>query len=368
MTVYNFSAGPATLPDKVIKEIQNNLLSINESGMSILEISHRSKDFVQILEDAKKDLKDLMQIPDNYKILFFQGGGSGQFAAAPMNLANKHQKIALLDSGYWAKKAEKEAMNLGFKVDQIKSGIDSKYYQLPQINQTYLTGEYDYLHMTVNNTIEGTAYHEIPQLNVPIVGDMSSNFLAQEYNVSDFGMIFAGAQKNVGPAGVTIVIVREDLIDQVKAIPSILNYKLFIEKDSMYNTSPVFPIYACGLVLKWLKNDIGGIKEMEKINRKKATMLYEYLDQSKLFNNYVNKNDRSLTNVTFTTNDDELNQLFVKQAEQKGLKNLKGHRSIGGMRASLYNAMPIEGVKALIKFLQKFENEYTKGEIKSEEY
>lgn len=368
MTVYNFSAGPATLPDKVIQQIQNDLPSINDSGMSILEISHRSNDFVQILEDAKKDLKDLMQIPDNYQILFFQGGGSGQFAAAPMNLANQHQKIALLDSGYWAKKAEKEAINLGFKVDQLESGIDSHYYQLPHLKSNRISEDYDYLHMTVNNTIEGTTYHQIPTLNVPIVGDMSSNFLAQEYNVSDFGMIFAGAQKNVGPAGVTIVIVREYLIDQVKSIPSILDYKLFIDKDSMYNTSPVFPIYACGLVLKWLKNDIGGIKAMEKINRQKATMLYEYLDNSALFNNYVNKADRSLTNVTFTTDNDELDQIFVKEAEANQLQNLKGHRSIGGMRASLYNAMPIEGVEALVQFLQKFEKEHTKGEIKNEEY
>ncbi len=357
MKVYNFAAGPATLPATVIRQIQNELPSVAGSGMSILEISHRSELFDNIINDAKQDLVDLMNIPDNYHVLFFQGGGTGQFAAAPMNLATKYHKIALLDSGHWANRAGDEAENLGFDVDVIASGKNDKYEKLPHLSQQLPANIYDYLHITTNNTIEGTTYHQIKtQGTTPIVGDMSSNFLAEKYNVNDFGLIFAGAQKNLGPAGVTVAIVRDDLVHHVDHIPSILDYDLFIKKNSMFNTPPVFAIYAAGLVLKWLK-DQGGIEGIQAVNEKKAALLYDFLDQSKMFTNYVNKPDSSLTNVPFKTNDPDLDKKAIQEAKDAGLMNLKGHRSVGGLRASLYNAMPIEGVHALVDFLHKFEKE-----------
>ncbi|GEP23900.1 3-phosphoserine/phosphohydroxythreonine transaminase [Lentilactobacillus diolivorans] len=358
MTVYNFAAGPATLPDPVIKQIQEELPSLDGTGMGILEISHRSSLFDNIINTAEQDLRDLMHIPDNYHILFFQGGGTGQFAAAPLNLATNHKRIALLDSGHWATRAGDEAANLGVQVDVLASTKDDHYQELPQMPNPISNKDYDYLHITTNNTIEGTAYHQLPEHgNVTLVGDLSSNFLAEEYKVTDFGLIFAGVQKNVGPAGVTIAIIRDDLVKPVEHIPSILNYNLFVKKNSMFNTPPVFAIYASGLVLKWLKQQ-GGIAEIERINRQKSALLYDFLDDSKLFSNHIKKTDRSLTNIPFTTGDADLDKQVIQATTDAGLMNLKGHRSVGGLRASLYNAMPLAGVQALVDFLHNFERQH----------
>lgn len=357
MSVYNFSAGPAVMPKPVIEQIQRELPSLNNSGMSILEISHRSQQFEQIMADAVANIKDLMAIPDDYHVLFLQGGGTGQFAAAPLNLATKHRSIALLDSGHWAAKAGAEAKKLGFNVTTLATTESGKYRELPRLNQTIPANSFDYLHVTINNTIEGTAYHEVPESNIPIIGDMSSNFLGERYNVKDFGMIFAGAQKNLGPAGVTIVIIKDELMHHVDGIPSIFDYQLNSDKNSMLNTPPVFAIYASGLVLKWLKEQ-GGVDEMEKRNRAKSSKFYDYLDQSHLFNCPAFKADRSLTNIVFSTTHDKLDQAFVEEATNAGLLNLKGHRSVGGLRASLYNAMPMAGVDALIDFLYQFEKDH----------
>ncbi len=358
MTVYNFAAGPATLPDPVIKQIQEELPSLQGSGMSILEISHRSQMFDKIIDTAKQDIKDLMHVPDNYHILFFQGGGTGQFAAVPMNLATKHKRIALLDSGHWATRAGDEAANLGVTVDVLDSTKDKHYQELPHMPHAISASDYDYLHITTNNTIEGTAYHTLPEHgDVTLVGDLSSNFMAEEYQVSDFGLIFGGVQKNLGPAGVAVVIVRDDLVNHVDHIPSILNYELFVKKNSMFNTPPVFAIYATGLVLKWLKQQ-GGIADIEALNKKKSALLYDFLDQSTLFHNDIKKTDRSLTNIPFKTTDPVLDKQVIAEADQAGLKNLKGHRSVGGLRASLYNAMPLAGVQALVDFLYNFEKQH----------
>lgn len=358
MTVYNFAAGPATLPDPVIKQIQAELPSLQGTGMSILEISHRSAMFDDIINTAKQDIRDLMHVPDNYHVLFFQGGGTGQFAAVPLNLATNHKRIALLDSGHWATRAGDEVANLGVAVNVLATTKADHYRQLPHSNKPLSAAEYDYLHVTTNNTIEGTAYHTLPEHgDVTLVGDLSSNFMAEEYNVNDFGLIFGGVQKNLGPAGVTIVIVRDDLVKPVEHIPSILNYSLFVKKNSMFNTPPVFAIYATGLVLKWLKQQ-GGLAEIEKINREKSSLLYDFLDESKLFTNYIKQSDRSLTNVPFTTDDADLDKQVIQAASDAGLMNLKGHRSVGGLRASLYNAMPTEGVQALVDFLNNFEKNH----------
>lgn len=358
MTIYNFAAGPATLPDPAIKQIQDELPSVNGSGMSIMEISHRSAMFDDIINTAEQNVRDLMHVPDNYHVLFFQGGGTGQFAAVPMNLATDHKKIALLDSGHWASRAGDEAANLGFQVDILSSTKDQHYQELPHYDKPISSNDYDYLHITTNNTIEGTAYHTIPEHgDVTLVGDLSSNFMAEEYNVKDFGLIFGGVQKNLGPAGVTLVIVRDDLVKPVEHIPSILNYSLFVKKNSMFNTPPVFNIYATGLVLKWLKEQ-GGIAGIEKLNKQKASLLYDFLDGSKLFANHIKHSDRSLTNIPFTTGDEDLDKQAIKATADAGLMNLKGHRSVGGLRASLYNAMPLEGVQALVDCLHNFEKQH----------
>ncbi|MTV81641.1 3-phosphoserine/phosphohydroxythreonine transaminase [Secundilactobacillus folii] len=357
MTVYNFAAGPATLPNEVITQIQDELPSLQGSGMSILEISHRSSMFDDIINAVQADLRDLMKIPDDYEVLFFQGGGTGQFAAVPMNLATDHHRIALLDSGHWAAKAGEEAKQLGYKVDTLATTKATHYDRLPALTMTMPDDTYDYLHICTNNTIEGTAYHELPKTNhVPLVADMSSNIMAQKYDVADFDLIFAGVQKNLGPAGVTIVIVKKSLIKEVDGIPSVFNYQLFAKKNSMPNTPPVFNIYATGLTLKWLKK-VGGIDEMQARNQKKASLLYDFLDQSTLFNNPVKHQDRSLTNIPFMTGDAKLDLAVVDDLAAHGLMNLKGHRSVGGLRASLYNAMPFEGVQALVNELYRFEKE-----------
>lgn len=357
MTIYNFSAGPATMPDPVIAQIKQDLPSYNDSGMSVMEISHRSELFEDIIDQAEKDLRELLAIPDNYHVLFFQGGGTLQFTTIPLNLANKYHRIGLLDSGHWAERAGDEAKRVNVKVDVLNSTKADHYTKLP-ILKDLTQDTYDYVHITTNNTIEGTAYSTVPDTGATeLVGDMSSNFLGQQYNVKDFGLIMAGAQKNLGIAGLTLVIVRDDLIGKVKNLPSMLDYQLFAQKNSMFNTPPVFAIYAAGLVLKWLKQQ-GGVPEMERRNRKKSSLLYDFLDASKLFTAPVQKPDRSLTNVPFVTKDADLDAKLIAEAADVGLLNIKGHRSVGGMRASLYNAMPYEGVEKLVNFLDKFEKNY----------
>lgn len=351
MTVYNFSAGPAILPKPVLAQIKEDIPSFQNSGMSVMEISHRSDLFDNVIADAENDLRELMNIPDNYRILFLQGGATLQFTALPMNLATQYNHIGLIDTGHWSTRAGEEAEKIGTEVTTVATSKNNDYHQLPEYTDD--DNRYDYIHLTTNNTIEGTAFSKLPKTKNVLVGDMSSNFLAQQYNVEDFGAIYAGAQKNLGIAGLTVVIVREDLIGK-KPLPSMLDYQLLANKNSMLNTPPVFAIYAAGLTLKWLK-DIGGIAEMEKINRQKSNQLYQFLDQSKMFNNLIKPADRSLTNIPFVTGNKELDQEFIAQAADRGLVNVKGHRLVGGMRASLYNAMPMEGVVALTDFLEEFE-------------
>lgn len=354
MSTYNFSAGPAVMPKPVIDQIQAELPSFQGSGMSIMEISHRSKLFGQVINDAEQDLRDLMKIPDNYRVLFFQGGGTLQFTAAPLNLATAHHHIGLLDSGHWASRAADEARRVNTTVEILGSGQSTNFTALPKLS-TPVDPNLDYVHLTTNNTIEGTMYTKLPATgSVPLVADMSSNFLGQPYNVSDFGMIFAGAQKNLGPAGLTIVIVRDDLIGHAQHLPSMLDYQLFADKRSMFNTPPVFAIYAAGLVLKFLKAQ-GGIEAVAEKNRDKATLLYDFLDQSTLFTNPVNPADRSTMNVPFMTGNAQLDADVIAGATAQGLLNLKGHRLVGGLRASLYNAMPKAGVQALVDYLAAFE-------------
>ena len=356
MVVYNFSAGPAVLPEEVIKKVKADLPSYDNSGMSVMEISHRSDLFDNIIDQAQQDLRALLQIPDNYRVLFFQGGCTLQFSAAPLNLATEHKKIALLDSGHWADRAREEASRLDFGVDVLDSTKNLHYTKLPVLKDLP-QNTYDYLHITTNNTIEGTAYSSLPKTgNTPLVADLSSNFLAQNYDFSKFDLMMVGAQKNVGIAGLTIVVVKDDLIGKAKNLPSMIDYELFAKKNSMFNTPPVFAIYVAGLVLKWIKQQ-GGVAEMDRRNRKKSDLLYDFLDDSKLFTPVIKK-DRSLTNVPFVTGNKALDQELIQQAGEVGLLNIKGHRSVGGMRASLYNAMPFSGVEKLVDFLNKFEKEY----------
>ncbi len=360
MTTYNFAAGPAMMPAPVIAQIQAELPSLNGSGMSILEVSHRAADFDQIITEAEADLRALMAIPDDYAVLFCQGGGTGQFAAVPLNLATTHKRIAVLDSGQWAARAHDEAVALGVQADVLESTKATRYASLPTLTAPLPVDQYDYLHICANNTVEGTMYRHLPDVQgTPLVADMSSNILAQQVNVRDFGLIFAGAQKNLGPAGVTVVIVRKDLVRETPGIPSMLNYHLFMTKRSLYNTPPVFAIYALGLVLKWVRAE-GGVAEMQRRNEAKSGKLYDFLDHSRLFSNPVAPADRSLTNIPFMTGDTALDAEAIAQATARGLMNLKGHRSVGGLRASLYNAMPMNGVDALIAFLEEFEAQHVK--------
>lgn len=350
--VYNFSAGPAIMPVSVLKTIQEDLLSYQGSGMSVMELSHRSSLFQSIMNDAESLLRELMTIPPNYKVLFLQGGASLQFTMLPMNLGKT--KVAYVNTGSWSEKAIEEALKVdGLTVEVIASSKENNFTENPEI--PLVTKEYDYVHITTNNTIEGTAFINIPTCGeVPLVADMSSNILSSSYDVSDFGLIYAGAQKNIGPAGVTVVIVREDLIGLKENLPAMLDYKIQADNGSMYNTPPTFAIYAAKLMFEWLK-ELGGVAEIEKINRKKAAILYEAIASSKLFRSPVSKNSRSLTNIPFVTGNAELDKMFIKQAESQGMINLKGHRSVGGMRASLYNAFPIEGVNELVALMKEFE-------------
>jgi phosphoserine aminotransferase len=354
--VYNFSAGPSMLPLEVLEQAQKDMLNYNGSGMSVMEMSHRSKVFDDIIKEAEADIRELMNIPDNYKVMFLQGGGSTQFAMVPLNLFQKG-KCDLVNTGQWSKKAMQEAKRYG-TVNLVASSEDKVYNYIPTLDSSKFDKDADYFYICYNNTIYGTRYTELPQTgNVPLVADMSSMIMSEVVDVSKFGLIFAGAQKNVGPAGVTIAIVREDLIGHAMDIcPTMLNYQTHAEKDSLYNTPPCYSIYVAGLVFKWLKAN-GGVAQMQKINEEKAGILYDFLDNSMMFRGTVVPKDRSLMNVPFVTEDDDLNAKFIKEATAAGFVNLKGHRTVGGMRASIYNAMPIEGVQKLVEFMKKFEKD-----------
>ena len=353
--VYNFSAGPAVLPEEVLREAQAEMLEYKNSGMSVMEMSHRSKDFEDILDEAEKDLRTLMNIPENYKVLFLQGGGCTQFAMVPMNLMRN--KVAdYIVTGQWSKKAAEEAKIFG-TVNTIASSADKNFSYVPDLSNLSITDNADYVYICQNETVHGTTIRTLPNTKGKIlVADVSSMFLSEPVDVSKYGIIWGGVQKNVGPAGVTIVIIRDDLIyDEVLPFtPTMLKYKTHAANKSLYNTPPCYNIYICGLVFKWLLK-LGGTEAMRKINEAKAKILYDYLDNSKLFHGTVEKKDRSFMNVPFVTGNKELDAEFVNAATKAGLKNIKGHRSVGGMRASLYNAMPVEGVKALVNFMADFE-------------
>jgi phosphoserine aminotransferase len=355
--VYNFSAGPAVIPESVLKEAAEEMLDYKGSGMSVMEMSHRSKWFDDIIKEAEKDLRELMNIPENYKVLFVQGGASLQFAAIPMNLM-KNKVADYIVTGQWAKKAFAEAKIYG-KANKIATSEDKTFSYIPDCSDLPISEDADYVYICENNTIYGTKFHELPNTKgKPLVSDVSSCFLSEPVDVSKYGVIYAGVQKNAGPAGLQVVIVREDLIsdDVLEGTPTMMKWKTQADADSLYNTPPCYDIYICGKIFKWVK-DMGGLEEMKKYNEKKAAILYDYLDSSKMFKGTVEKKDRSLMNVPFVTGDADLDAKFVKEATAAGFVNLKGHRTVGGMRASIYNAMPIEGVEKLVAFMKKFEEE-----------
>jgi phosphoserine aminotransferase len=353
--VYNFSAGPAVLPEEVLKEAADEMLDYRGTGMSVMEMSHRSKAFETIINEAEADLRELMNIPDNYKVLFLQGGASQQFAMIPMNLM-KNRKAAYIVTGQWAKKAFQEAKIYGDAVE-VASSADKTFSYIPDCSDLPIPEDADYVYICENNTIYGTKYKTLPNTKGHIlVSDVSSCFLSEPVDVTKYGIIYGGVQKNVGPAGVVIVIIREDLIteDVLPGTPTMLRYKIHADAGSLYNTPPAYGIYICGKVFKWLKKQ-GGLAAMKERNEKKAKILYDFLDESKLFKGTVRKEDRSLMNVPFVTGDADLDAKFVKEAKEAGFENLKGHRTVGGMRASIYNAMPIEGVEKLVEFMREFE-------------
>ncbi len=354
--VYNFSAGPSMLPLPVLEQAAVEMTDYNGSGMSVMEMSHRSPVYDAIIKEAEKDLRTLMNIPDNYKVLFLQGGASTQFAAVPLNLM-KNGKADYVVSGQFSKKAFEEAKKYG-DVECIASSKDRNFTYIPDITPDMVRPDADYVHVCYNNTIFGTKYPEVPNVGDKVlVADMSSCILSEPIDVTKFGLIYAGAQKNMAPAGLTVVIVREDLLGTAKEFtPVMLDYKTMADNDSMYNTPPCYAIYVAGLVYKWLLG-LGGLEAMKKINERKAAILYDFLDSSKLFKPVADKKYRSMMNVTFVTGDADLDKKFCKEADAAGFKNVKGHRSVGGMRASIYNAMPTEGVEALVEFMKKFEAE-----------
>ena len=355
--VYNFSAGPAVLPEEVLKEAAEEMLDYRGCGMSVMEMSHRSKMYQQIIDEAEQDLRDLMNIPDNYKVLFLQGGASQQFAAVPMNLM-KNKKAAYVVTGQWAKKAYQEAQIYGEAV-AVASSADKTFSYIPDCSDLDIPEDADYVYICENNTIYGTKFWTLPNTKGKVlVADQSSCFLSEPVDVEKYGVIYGGVQKNIGPAGVVIAIIREDLIPDecLEGTPTMLKWKTQSENGSMYNTPPCYGIYICGKVFKWIKK-MGGLEAMKAHNEKKAAILYDFLDQSEMFKGTVEKKDRSLMNVPFVTGNDELDAKFVAAAKAAGFENLKGHRSVGGMRASIYNAMPIEGVEALVEFMKKFEAE-----------
>ncbi|MCR5268282.1 MAG: 3-phosphoserine/phosphohydroxythreonine transaminase [Lachnospiraceae bacterium] len=355
--VYNFSAGPAVLPEEVLKEAADEMLDYRGCGMSVMEMSHRSKVFETIIQEAEADLRELMNIPDNYKVLFLQGGAHQQFAMIPMNLM-KNKKAAYIVTGQWAKKAFNEAKIYGEAI-KVASSEDKTFSYIPDCSDLDIPEDADYVYICENNTIYGTKFKTLPNTKGHIlVADVSSCFLSEPVDVTKYGVIYGGVQKNVGPAGVVIVIIREDLIteDTLPYTPTMLKYKTHADANSLYNTPPAYGIYICGKVFKWLKKR-GGLEAMKEYNEKKAKILYDFLDESKLFKGTVVKEDRSLMNVPFVTGNEELDAKFIKEAKEAGFENLKGHRSVGGMRASIYNAMPIEGVEKLVAFMKKFEEE-----------
>ncbi len=357
--IYNFSAGPSMLPLPVLEQAAGELLNYGGSGMSVMEMSHRSKYFDDIITSAEQLFHEVMNIPEDYKVLFLQGGASTQFAMVPMNLLSSPEgKADYIVSGMFGKKAYEEANKLFGGINVAASTKEEGFKRVPTQEELKLSADADYVHMCMNNTIYGTKFHYIPETgNVPLVADLSSCILSEPVDVSKFGMIYAGAQKNIAPAGVTIVIIRKDLLkDPLPGTPTMMTYKVHAENDSMYNTPPCYPIYVCKLVLEWIKG-LGGVEVIAERNRKKAALLYDYLDSSKLFIPFAAKDSRSMMNVTFRTADPELDAKFVKETAAAGFSNLKGHRSTGGMRASIYNAMPIEGVEALVEFMDKFEKE-----------
>ena len=357
--VYNFSAGPSALPVEVLEQAAAEMVNYPGAGMSVMEMSHRSAAFADILAEAKALFKELMNVPDNYDILFLQGGASTQFAMVPLNLMNKNHKADYILTGNWAKKAYNEGARYG-DAKAIASSADKTFGYIPEYRPEMLRPDADYLHICVNNTIYGTRFRpdNLPETgSIPLIGDMSSNILSEVYDVNKFGLIYAGAQKNMGPAGVCAVIIRKDLIgNAMELTPTMLNYKTHADKDSCFNTPPCYSIYICKLVYEWVKRN-GGVAGMEAVNKEKAAKLYDFLDNSQLFKGTVNPADRSLMNVPFVTGDADLDAKFVKESKAAGLENLKGHRSVGGMRASIYNAMPMAGVDALIDFMKKFEME-----------
>ena len=356
--VFNFSAGPAVLPEEVLQEAANEMFDYKGTGMSVMEMSHRSKAYQQIIDEAEADLRELMNIPDNYKVLFLQGGASQQFAMIPMNLM-KNGVADYIVTGQWAKKAYEEAKMYG-KANAVASSADKTFSYIPDCSDLPISEDADYVYICENNTIYGTKFHTLPNTKGKLlVSDVSSCFLSEPVDVTKYGMIYGGVQKNIGPAGVVIAIIREDLItdDVHPGTPTMLKYKIHADNGSMYNTPPAYGIYICGKVFKWLKK-MGGLEAMKVHNEKKAKILYDFLDSSKLFRGTVRKEDRSLMNVPFVTGDDALDAEFVKAATEAGFVNLKGHRSVGGMRASIYNAMPIEGVEKLVAFMKKFEEEH----------
>ncbi|MBE6768155.1 MAG: 3-phosphoserine/phosphohydroxythreonine transaminase [Ruminococcaceae bacterium] len=358
--VYNFSAGPSMLPEAVLQRAAAEMLDYNGSGQSVMEMSHRSKVYEEIINGCEALLREVMQIPDNYKVLFLQGGASSQFAMLPLNLMNGSGKADFVITGQWANKAYQEASRYG-EANVIASSKDKTFSYIPKLDPATFTKDADYFHICMNNTIYGTVYHELPDTgDVPLVADISSCILSEPIDVSRFGVLYAGAQKNMAPAGMTVVIIREDLIGKARDItPTMFNYQIHADNGSMYNTPPCYTIYMAKLVLEWLKNEIGGLENMKAINEKKAGLLYDFLDNSKMFRGTVVAEDRSLMNVPFVTGNEELDALFVKEAAAAGFVNLKGHRSVGGMRASIYNAMPVEGVEKLVAFMKAFEEAHS---------
>ena len=355
--VYNFSAGPAVLPEEVLKEAAEEMMDYRGCGMSVMEMSHRSKTYQTIIDEAEADLRDLIGIPDNYKVLFLQGGASQQFAMIPMNLM-KNKVADYIVTGQWAKKAWQEAGKYG-KANKIASSEDKTFSYIPDCSDLPISEDADYVYICENNTIYGTKFKTLPNTKgKTLVADVSSCFLSEPVDITKYGIMYGGVQKNIGPAGVVIAIIREDLIteDVLPGTPTMLQYKTHADAGSLYNTPPAYGIYICGKVFKWLKK-MGGLSTIKELNEKKAAILYDFLDQSSLFKGTVRKEDRSLMNVPFITGSEELDAKFVKEAKEAGLESLKGHRSVGGMRASIYNAMPVEGVEKLVEFMKKFEAE-----------
>jgi len=354
--VFNFSAGPSVIAESVLKKAQAELVNYGNTGMSVMEMSHRSSAYQEIIDETERLLRELLNIPENYSVLFLQGGASSQFAMIPLNLANKNKTIDIVLTGQWACKAQQEASKY-VDVHVVGSSKDKVFNYIPKLDKSTFNPNADYFYICQNNTIYGTRFAKLPEVgNVPLVSDMSSCILSEEIDVSKYGLLYAGAQKNMGPAGLTVVVVRKDLIgNHMDITPTMFQYQIHDENGSMYNTPPTYSIYMCKLVLEWLRDEIGGLKAMEEINHKKAAIMYDYLDNSKMFKATVMGEDRSYMNIPFVTGNEDLDKAFVKASTAAGFVNLKGHRSVGGMRASIYNAMPIEGVEKLVAFMKDFE-------------